>query len=172
MAISVVFSGSALAVTDNANDRAIKARETAKARLEGAKLRACENRERVINNILDRLAKRGERRLGVYSKIYERILDFYDKHELPVPNYDGLVADTNAKKTAAESAVAKIKSGEVDFSCDGSDPKGVAAGFKAGLKAEIQALQAYHQSIKELIKSIKTAVADTANNPTSSEGEQ
>lgn len=171
--VLVLFTGSAVAVSSLSNERAAQAQEAAQARLEGAKLRACENREKVVNNILDRIANRGERRLSVYSAIADRVQDFYVKKNLSLSNYEELVADVNAKKAVAQTTVDEIKADEVDFACDGSDPKGAAAGFKEDLKAEIKALHAYQQSIKDLIVAVKTAISDSnQNNSDGSEGEQ
>lgn len=153
-----VFSASALANTPN--ERSATAQEAVKTRLEGAKLQSCEKRERVINSILDRIAARGERRLGVYTKIYERVQEFYTKKGLSISNYDALKAEVTAKKDAAQAAVDEIKSKNIEFACDGSDPKGAAAGFKADLKAEIEALHAYQQALKNFIVAVKTSIGD------------
>ena len=173
----VVFSGSVLARSDegtSAQDkRADKSRETAKLRLEGAKLKVCENRERAINNILDRIARRGEKRLEVYDKIFERVQDFYTRKGLSLSNYDELIAQANAKKSAAQATLETIKTKEVNFACDGTDPKGAAASFKTDLRAEIKAIHEYKQSIRDLITAIKTAVSNTADdNSSGSEGER
>ncbi|MEX0881654.1 MAG: hypothetical protein WEC17_00070 [Candidatus Saccharimonadales bacterium] len=169
----IAFSGSALAIGGLSNDRAVEAQEAAKIRLEGAKLKACENRERIINNILDRLAKRGERRLNVYSAITDRVQVFYEKKGLNVSNYDELLADISAKKAVAQAAVDEIRADEVDFACDGTDPKGAAAGFKEDLKAEIKALHVYQQSIKDLIVAIKTSISSlNQTNDGGGEGEE
>jgi len=172
----VVFSGSVLAYSsndDNTSDKKFdKSRETAKLRLEGTKLKACENREKAINNILDRIAKRGERRLDVYSAIFNRVQEFYEKKGLSVSNYDTLVADVNAKKAAAQAALAQIDANTVDFKCDGSDPKGAAASFKDDLKVQIKALQAYKQSIKNLIMAIKTSLSESSQSNSGGVGEQ
>ncbi|MBI2007938.1 hypothetical protein HYU82_02850 [Candidatus Saccharibacteria bacterium] len=170
----IALSGSALAIGGLSNDRAVEAQEAAKIRLEGAKLKACENREKAINNILDRLAKRGERRLNVYSTIADRVQAFYEKKGLSLSNYDALLADVNDKKVAAQAAVDEIKAADdVDFACDGTDPKGAVAGFKEDLKAEINALHAYQQSIKDLIVAIKTSISSlNQTNGGSGEGEE
>lgn len=165
-----MFSASALART-TPNESTVKAQEAVKTRLEGSKLKACENREIVINKILDRIAARGEKRLNVYTVISERVQEFYTKKDLSVSNYDELVAEVNSKKAAAETAIETTKNKQIEFNCDGSDPKGYASGFKADLKAEIQALHAYQQSIKDMIVAVKTAIADSnQNNSDNSDG--
>ena len=175
----VVFSGSVLAHANENDESTTKkksvetSRESAKLRLEGTKLKACENREKVINSILDRIAKRGERRLSVYSSIFNRVQEFYEKKNLSISNYDALVADVNAKKTAAQAAIDKAASDQVDFQCDGDDPKGVAAGFKSDLKAQINTLHDYRKSIRNLIVAIKTSLSEAAqSNSAGGVGEQ
>lgn len=160
----VAFSGSAIALGSMSNDRAVQAQEAAKMRLEGAKLKACESRERIVNDILDRIARRGEKRLDVYNKISERVQDFYVRKGLSVSNYEELVAEVNAKKDAAQAVIDEIKANEIKFACDGTDPKGVASSFKEDLKAEIKALHDYQQSIKNLMVAVKTAISDLNQN--------
>ena len=168
--VLVATTAPAVVINTMASDRAAGAQEAVKTRLEGAKLKACETRERIINDILERIAKRGERRLSVYTAIFERLQDFYTNKGLNLANYDELVADVEAKKAAAQAALDETKANEVDFKCDGSDPKGAAASFKEDLKAEIKALHDYQQSIKNLIVAVKTSLSDAANNA-SGEGE-
>lgn len=171
--VMVLFTGSAVAIGGLTSERAAQAQEATQTRLEGIKLRACENRERVINNMLDRITKRGERRLNVYNAIAERVQEFYTKKGLSLSNYDDLVTDVDAKKAAAQTLVDQIKAKEVNFTCDGSDPKGTAASIKEDLRAEIKALHDYQQSIKDLIVAVKTAISDSnQNNSDGSEGEQ
>ena len=173
--LMVVFSGSVFALSneDISDKRTDKSREAAKLRLEGAKLKTCEGRERAINNILDRVARRGEKRLEVYNKVFERVQDFYARKGLSVSNYEELIAGVNAKKSAAQAALDAIKAKEVEFACDGTDPKGIAASFKQDLRTEIKALHDYQQSIRQLIVSIKTAATAAAGDGSNSgEGER
>lgn len=171
----IALSGSALALTDESGQTTDKTRPkttqsapevkktdrpgAAKLRLEGDKLKACQNRERVINNTLDRIAQRGDKRLEVYNKIFQRVQDFYVRKGLSVANYDQLVAEANTKKTAAQTTVDGISDKQVDFTCDGTDPKGIAVGFKVDLQTQIKVLHDYQQSIKNLIVAVKTAVS-------------
>ena len=175
----VASGGSALAHGDENEDSTStkkknfeSSRESAKLRLEGDKLKACEKREQAINNILDRIAKRGERRLGVYNSIFERVQEFYEKKGLSISSYDELVADVNSKKAAAQAAVDAAAAKEVEFNCDGSDPKGAAAGFKEDLKAQIKALHDYRKSIRNLIVAIKTSLSESVQTNSGGAGEQ
>lgn len=168
LSLLIVLSSSAtaLAIPTVANERTV----AAQARLDAAKLHVCEVHQKVINNIMNRIADRGQRRLDVYSKIAERVEAFYTKKGKTVSNYDTLVADVNAKKSAAQDAVNKVKDDKADFKCDGSDPKGAAASFKDDLKLEIKALHDYQQSIKNLIVAVKSAQSETTSNGTNEQG--
>src|SRR5690242_595428 len=108
------------APNSHANAQAANSTSTASStRLEAAKLRACQNREKAINNILRRIAARGQRQVDLFSTIATRVEKFYDNKGKTLNNYTDLVSDVNSKKTAAQDAVNKIKSDSVSFKCDG-----------------------------------------------------
>jgi hypothetical protein len=138
-------------------------RRAAQTRLADAKLKACQNREKAITNIMTRLGDRGQKQVDLFSKIADRTEAFYVKKGKTLTNYDALVADVSAKKTAAQTAVDTIKSTSVEFKCDGSDPKGVVASFKNSLKTEIAALKAYKTSVKNLIVGVKSVQGTTSS---------
>lgn len=135
----------------------------AQTRLADAKLKACQNREEAINNIFTRLSDRGQKQLDLFSTIAERTEKFYADKGKTLTSYDALVADVAAKKAAAQTAVDAVKSSSTTFKCDGSDPKGAAAGFKENLKSEIEALQAYRTSVKNLIVGVKSVQGSTTS---------
>lgn len=158
----IMFSGTAIALENIGSDnRGGAKKEAIAAHLEGVKLKACQNRERAINNILDRIATRGEKRLSVYDSISQKVQDFYAAKNISISNYDELLAGVNAKKEAATAAIDTAKNDNVSFTCDGSDPKAAASGFKVDLKAEIKALHEYQQSIKDFIVAIKTSIGSS-----------
>lgn len=151
---SLVIVGSAFAVGPKA--KAEERLQLKEARLDAIKLKVCQKRETHINNTMDRVATRGEKQLDVFNKIATRTETFYTTKGKTLSNYDALVADVNAKKAAAEAAVAAVKSDSVTFKCDGIDPKGSAANFKSSLKTEIAALKAYKTAVKNLIVGVKS----------------
>jgi hypothetical protein len=136
-------------------------KEAAKQRLDDQRLKICLNREKTINNVMVRMSNRGAKHLEVFNKISERVQAFYKNKGLNVANYETLVADIQAKKIAAEAAVAKTKASSVEFKCDGSDPKGAAQVFKDNLKAQNEALKAYKTAIRNLIVAVKSAQSAT-----------
>jgi hypothetical protein len=141
-------------------------------RLADAKLKACQNREKAINNIMSRIADRGQKQINLFTSIAERTEKFYADKGKTLSNYDALVAEVNAKKAAAQTAVDAVKDGSVTFKCDGSDPKGAASGFKDALKSEIAALKAYRTSVKNLIVGVKSVQGSTTSSDKSQGGQQ
>lgn len=145
------------------NARAEVAQTAAQTRLADAKLKACQNREKAINNILARIADRGSKQIDVFNKIAQRTEAFYTTKGKTLSTYDALVADVNAKKAVAQTAVDTVKSSSVSFKCDGTDPKGAAASFKDSLKSEIAALKDYKTAVKNLIVGVKSVQGTTSS---------
>lgn len=138
--------------------QAAEERRTAvKERLEGRKLKACQNREKAVTNIMARIGDRGQKQVDLFSKIAERTQVFYVDKGLSASNYDALVADVTAKKSAAQAAVDSTKSTVVEFKCDGDNPKGVADSFKLSKTDQNDALKAYKTSVKNLIVGVKSS---------------
>ena len=131
-------------------------KSAAQTRLADAKLKACQNRQQAITNIMARLSNRGQKQIDLFSTIAERTEAFYKSKVNTLASYDALVADVTAKKAAAQAAVDATKSASVEFKCDGTNPKGMASAFKSDLKAEIAALNAYKMSVKNLIVGVKS----------------
>src|ERR1700757_77598 len=73
-------------------------KEAAQTRLADAKLKACQNREKAITNIMSRLADRGQKQLNLFSTIADKVEAFYSAKGKTVSNYDALVADLTRKK--------------------------------------------------------------------------
>ena len=136
-------------------------------RLEENKLRVCERREQVINNILGRIAKRGQKHLDLFTTIAERVQAFYEEKGKVLDNYDELVAEVNNKKATAQTVVDEVEGMRVEFQCDGTDPKGVAASFKDALKSEIEALKAYRKAVRNLIVGVKSVQGTTSSDENS-----
>ena len=144
--------------------------EAASTKLADTKLRACQNREKAINNIMARIADRGQKQLNLFTNIATRTETFYINKGKVLSNYDTLVADVNAKRAAAQTRINTIKSDAVSFKCDGTDPKGAAASFKTDLKAEITALKNYKTAVKNLIVGVKSVQGTTSSSTNSTSG--
>ncbi len=144
----------------------------AETRLAETKLKVCQNREKAIDNIMKRIAERGQKHIDLFSTIATRTETFYTTKGKTLSNYDALVAAVDAKKVLAQAAVDKVKGDSVTFKCDGTDPKGAGELFKADLKLEISALKEYRTSVKNLIvgvKSVQGTTSSTENKTTSTD---
>lgn len=148
-------------------EAAKEAKEAAKTKLADAKLRVCKTHEKVIDTIMSNAAARGDKQMGVIDTIATRTEAFYQSKGKTLANYDELVAKVNAAKATAQTAVDTVKNSSTTFNCDGTDPKGVAAGFKNSVRAEVTALKEYRTAVKNLIVGVKSVQVST-----STEGER
>lgn len=145
-------------------------RETGQAKLDAAKLKACQNREKAIKNIMSRISDRGAKQLDVFTKISDRTQEFYKEKGVTLNNYEALVEEVEAKKAAAEVVVEAVKNDSTEFKCDGDNPKATADIFKDNLKAMNQALKDYKTAVKDLIVGVKSAQSTATEGST--EGSQ
>lgn len=154
----------------DAEERRLEAEQTvadrkdaAQTRLADAKLRACQNREKAITNIMARLGNRGQKQVDLFGEIAERTEAFYAQRSKVLANYDALIAEVADKEAAAQAAVDEILPIVVGFSCEGDNPKGVAQVFKSSLEAQIEALEQYKKAVKNLIVGVKSVQGVTAS---------
>jgi hypothetical protein len=161
--VATAQSARALEAQEQAQTNATERKEAAQTRLADAKLKACENRQKAITNIMSRIADRGQKQLTLFNTIAERTQSFYTDKGKTLANYDELVADVAAKKATAQSAVDAVTSSSTTFDCSGEDPKGVVNSFKDSLKSEIEALKAYRTAVKNLIIGVKSVQGATSS---------
>lgn len=136
-------------------------REAAKQKLEENKLRICEEREDKIDDHMDAIAQRGQKKIDLFSTIAERVKSFYLSKGKVLSNYDELVAAVGAKKVLAQTAVDAVIDASVTFDCEGDDPKGVASEFKTKVQAMNDALKEYRTAVKNLIVGVKSVQSTT-----------
>lgn len=135
------------------------------ARLEEKKLEICKKREANVNKKMSNIVRRAEKQLGVFTKISDRTKTFYAEKNRTLANYDALIAEVDAKKLAAESALGALKVNNVEFKCDGTDPKGAGASFRESQKTVIAAMKEYKSAVKNLIVGVKSANAENTSTP-------
>lgn len=133
-------------------------REAVQARLTDVRLKVCQNREKRIDSLVNRINERGTKQLEVFTRIADRTQAFYVDAGETLDTYGALVDDVNAKKVAAEQAVTST---DVTFDCEGENPKGVIEELKAARLAQNEALKAYKTSVKNLIVGVKSVQATT-----------
>lgn len=153
-------------VNEHANAQAASSTDgtDASTRLAATKLKVCQHREKAIDNIMARIAERGQKQLDLFTTIATRTETFYTTKGKTLSNYDALVTDVTAKQTAAQTAVDTIKADKANFKCDGTDPHGASTTFKTDLKLEISALKDYRTSVKNLIVGVKSVQGTTSSN--------
>lgn len=157
---------------EEAQTNATENREAAQTRLDNVKLKVCQSREKTVNNILARIADRGQKQVDLFTKIADRTEAFYTEKGKTLSNYDALVADVTAKKAAAQTAVDATKATSVTFACDGTDPKGVVSTFQQQMKTQNEALKAYKTAVKNLIVGVKSVQGTTSSDKSSTGGNQ
>jgi len=123
---------------------------------EEAKLRACQNRETTIKNIMARIVDRTQKQANLYSTISERTEKFYADQNRNLVGYDELVSDVNITKDAAQSAVVNLKASAQQFTCDSDNRRELAQTFNDNLDKVIEALQAYRQAVKSLVAGVRS----------------
>ncbi|HEX3081732.1 MAG TPA: hypothetical protein VHQ86_00600, partial [Candidatus Saccharimonadia bacterium] len=123
------------------------AADTGNAHLAAAQLKACQNRQAAVQNIISRIVDRGTKQIGVFNDIATRTETFYTTKGKTVANYAVLVAAVNDAKTKAETDIADLKTNDT-FDCSSNDPKGGVHAFQADLKTEIADLKVYKTAVK------------------------
>lgn len=144
------------------------------AHLAAAQLKACQNRENAINNIMSRTNTRAQNQLALFNTIATRVEGFYTSKGKTVSNYDQLVAAIASAKAQATTDLGAVQSSST-FSCTANDPKGMVTAFQGYLKTEITDLQSYRTAVKNLIVAVASANGTTvsgANQSSSSQGGQ
>lgn|SRR5487761_1534567 len=133
------------------------------AHLATAQLKACQNRENAINNIMTRIDTRAQNQITLFGTIATRVEAFYTKQGKTVSNYDQLVAAVNTAEAQANTDFGTVKTNST-FSCSASDPKGMVTAFQGYLKTEISDLQNYRTAVKNLIVAVASANGVTVSN--------
>lgn len=146
-------------------------REEVKTRLESKQLEKCQQREKNVQKIMNRINELGDKQLGVFEKISTRTQDFYAAKGYTLANYTDLVGAVDSAQLAAEAQVAATNSFGTDFDCAGENPLGTANAFKASLGTQKAAMKTYKTAIKDLIVGVKSAAtADTTTTDVVEEG--
>ena len=154
------------AAAEQAKQAAEAAREKvaeAKEELKGDRIKVCEARRSAIQTIMKNAAARGQDHINLFSSIAEKVEAFYVSKGKTLATYDQLVADVNAKKAAAQSAVDAVKNAQTQFDCNGTNPKGTIDVFKADIKAQETAMEAFRTSVHNLIAGVKSVQGTTSS---------
>lgn len=141
--------------------KGLDAQEKKAEKLDEAKKKACENNINTINRLKERMDQRRQNVLNRITKISEATQTFYTEKQLVVTNYDELVAKVAAAKVVAESAV-QSQQQIPSLDCNGDHPRAEVSAYKERHSTAIDAIKAYRDAVKELVRAVKAA-AETAN---------
>jgi len=143
-----------------------------KARLEEAKLRVCQLREKHIINRSNQMVRHANRMVEVFGSIATRIQNYYLTKLAPqgktLPNYDVLVLDIQTNRNALAPLLAAVAADAANFKCDGDNPKGQLDQFKTDMHAVIAGLKAYKTSVRNLIVAVASIRGTGEGNATGS----
>lgn len=142
----------------------------ATARLEGAKLQACQARENATKTRSERLTQLANTMQEKFDAIAKRVEDYYTTKVVPsgktVSNYDALVVDVQTKKNAVQTALTNAQSDLSGFSCTDNNPKAMITKFNEDMKAVKSALREYRMSVKNLIVGVHSVTGqENRTNP-------
>lgn len=138
------------------------------AKLETAKLKICQEREKEINITLSRMSDRGTKRIDTFDKIAVRVEEFYVSKGKSLDNYTELVKTVNSKKIIVMNAVDKLKTVGITFSCTSNDPKATVTEYKTANQTLNSALKDYRTAIKNLIVGVKSVQGTTSSSENNS----
>lgn len=171
ISISLLFTTAAFALGPSNRPSArpsLPAQAT--ARLEGAKLQACQARENAIKTRSEKLAKLAATIQEKFDAIASRVAIYYTSKLVPdsktVSNYDTLVAAVQTKKDIVQTALTQAQNNISGFSCADNNPKAMLMQFNEDMRAVKSALQDYKISVKNLIVAVRSVTGqENEQNP-------
>ncbi len=135
-------------------------KEARQERLEGAKKKACEKHQTLINRLMEKMGSRHETAFNKIARISEAVQKFYTEKNLSVANYDDLLAEVVAAKGVAQSSMdAQEIVPELD--CDSEHPRADVTDFRQKRLDTIDAMKAYRDAVKSLAQAVRTAAKST-----------
>lgn len=135
-------------------------------------MKSCQARESAINTRLVHLVDLADNMITVFDRHTNAVENYYTNTVLPsgksVANYDSLLTDISAKKTAVETALTKAKTDSSDFSCTTGSARDLFTLFREDMIAVIRALKDYRTSIKNLIVAVAKVAPESSPTPVAS----
>ena len=123
--------------------------------LTGKRLRACQRKQPDITATMQRISIQGSRQLGVFHDIAERTKSFYEKKGYSVAKYAATAKEVDALYENALASVSTLTSVGDNWSCADNNPRQNLLVFSDAKKAEVAAVQAHKDKVRELILLVK-----------------
>lgn len=137
-----------------------EAQERTKAKLDDAKKRVCENRQKNIEIIMKRGVTRAENQTKLFGNIADRVKAFYEKKGKTIANFDELVTAIDDAKAHLAADVQTLKAA-AQFDCDSDNPKGEGQAYKEAHEEVLIGLKEYRTAVKNLIVAVRGAQGDS-----------
>lgn len=122
-----------------------------------ARQKACEARKASIMTRAENYERNADKHLGVFDKIYDKVLEFKETKNLDAENFTELKATVDAKKAAAETAIKALGDSSVEIDCTADDPATTVATLKTAVKTARAALHEYRVAIKDMVVALQSA---------------
>lgn len=124
---------------------------------------ACKNRQTQVNMTMDTIVTRNQQRYDKITSIYDKATAYYKKSGRVVENYDALIATIEAQKQTVQLGLSSIKPTD-GFNCSTGMPLQAVDDFKFNRQTTVNNIAAYRDSVKALIKAIKSSSKADASN--------
>lgn len=132
--------------------------------------KACEAHKTELTKRSENYSRHAKRHLDTFTDVYNKVLAFQADKKLTAANFNTLKAAADAKKAAAETAVATLSDSNVTVDCSAPDPAVNVATLKTTVASTRTALQEYRAAIKDVIVALQSAKSSAnTTNPTSTE---
>jgi hypothetical protein len=145
------------------NNVSTTAKANKQQQITATQLRVCTNRQNAITNIMNHIVTRTQNQLQLFGTIANSVENFSNTSGKVVPNYTQLVASINSAQTQATTDLTTLKANAV-FNCTGLNPRGMISSFQGYVKVEINDLQTYRMTVKNLIVAVAKANNVTITN--------
>ena len=139
---------------DNPNGELRK--EVRREKLDDKKKALCESRQTIVNKSMGEVVSRSQSHFDRITEVYNKATKFYADKSLTVSNYAALVAKVEAAKTAASTADKSLAAAP-KLSCDSDGPKADMQAFRNKRLDKVEALGAYRDAVKALVKAVREA---------------
>lgn len=133
-------------------------RELRKERLEGRMLAKCQNRQQVINELIDKSAKVGNAKLIRIQAFHAGIVKFYEDQSLQSDSYAAALENVTLKEGEAVAALEVMT--DQNYDCEAADATDPAEAVRSVRDSKRESLKAYRDSVQELLKVANKAFAD------------
>jgi predicted nucleic acid-binding Zn-ribbon protein len=137
----------------------------AEQKLTEAKLRVCQNKQNAIQQRSNQLVEMAQNMLAKFDRIASRVEQYYTNKVASsgktVSNYDTLVAEISAKKSAVQTDLDKATSSAKTFNCASDNPKEQLNQFRTDMRLVKSDLREYRIAIKNLIVAIRSVIGAT-----------